>query len=273
MIQGCCSYDTRIQTKELGFVKIGSVVNQNLTIWDGKDWTKGFIAYTGKKKLCRVHFTGGQIFECSPTHKFLVRSHKGNERFVECKDLINRTTEKGNRNGHRVVITQNYVPSDYIYNSNEYHKFASKSPNAHNLYVDNMSDRFGSGVVLGRLASDGNITYRTTGGSTIRQIIAEHEFSIIPILEHYMRGFKWVHTRIGQVRDGRTQKLAHITVSSKSLVKELLTLDIKHKIHDNIFMDTEMLRGFLCGFFDGDGGISGKTITLVFGKQYDFEPL
>ena len=38
-------------------------------------------------------------------------------------------------------------------------------------------------------------------------------------------------------------------------------------------MDTELLRGFLRGMFDGDGEVSGRTITLVFGTQYDFEPM
>ena len=74
-----------------------------------------------------------------------------------------------------------------------------------------------------------------------------------------------------EVREDRNEKMTYIDVYSSSLVSEVDLLDIKHEVNNNIFMDTELLRGFLRGFFDGDGGISGKTITLTFGTQYDFE--
>lgn len=235
VIQGCERGDTLIQTKEFGIVKVEDVVDTHLHVWNGTDWTEGDILYSGKKQKCIITFSNGQKFVCSPIHKFLVRSHNGNERFVECKDLA---TKQNSKNPHRIVINKKFVNSDWRYSSNEARaKYTSNSCSAKNVFLDDIGDSFKIGVVLGRLASDGNIV-DTENQYAIRQIIAEHEFDV-----------------------------------GKSLVKEVADLDIKNKIHDKIFMDTEMLRGFLRGIFDGDGGISGKTITLTFGTQADFEPM
>lgn len=269
VIQGCIDGNTRIQTKEFGIVKIKDVVGSNLNVWDGTQWTRGDITYSGKKRKCIVRFSGGMTMICSPIHKFLVRSAKGNDRFVECKDLL--ATSK-HRTGHRVVVNPNYVPSDYVYNSKFAYKYKVSTHNAHNVFVEDISDRFGAGVVLGRLASDGTYSVRESGGSYITQIVAEHEYNIIPILSAYMQKLGII-TRDRGIRPERTQGVSEISIFSKSLASEVSELDIKHQVHDNIFMDTEVLRGFLRGFFDGDGGVQGKTISLTFGVQYNFEPM
>lgn len=269
VIQGCLDGDTRIQTKEYGIVKIKDVVGLNLNVWDGERWTKGDITYSGKKKKCIVRFSGGMSMVCSPIHKFLTVSHKGNKNFVDCKDLRGSVDHK---NAHRVVINQNYEESDYIYSSEDAYKYSSNVHNANNIYLEDTEDRFGLGVVLGRLASDGSYQVREDGGSYLTQFVAEHEYSILPKLKSYMKNLEFVEKE-KDLREGRTQKMTQLTAYSKSLVSEVRDLDIKHQVHDNIFMDTEVLRGFLSGFFDGDGGISGKTITLTFGKQFNFEPM
>lgn len=270
VIQGCLGGDTRIQTREYGIVKIKDVVGQHLHVWDGHEWTEGDITYSGKKKKCIVNFSGGQSIICSPIHKFLVRSAKGNERFVECKDL--KSVESNKTSAHRVVINREYESSDYVYSSEDFYKFDSKVSNSNNIYLDDIGDSFSIGVTLGRIASDGSIILREDGGSCITHIIAEHEYNIIPKIKKYLGRLNYTETDRG-VRENRNEGVKNISVYSKSLTKEVLELDVKHQIHDNIFMDTEVLRGFLRGFFDGDGGVSGKTITLVFGKQYDFEPM
>lgn len=268
-IQGCLSPDTRIQTKDYGIVPIEKVVGQHLLVWSGDKWTNGDITYSGKKQKCIVKFSTGQEFVCSPIHKFLVKSHKGNDRFVECKDLrgsINST------NPHRVVINRKYEPSDYKYSSDIARElYKSKAFNSNNVYIDDVGDSFKAGIVLGRLASDGNIT-NTKYGHSIRQIISEHELNIAPKLISYMENLNCVYKE-NSLRENRNEIVNHLNVYSKSLVSEITDLDIKHQMHDNIFMDTELLRGFLSGFFDGDGGISGKTIALTFGIQYDFESM
>lgn len=268
VIQGCVCGDTRIQTKELGIVKIKDVVGRKLSVWDGERWTKGDIMYSGKKQKCIVHFNGGLTMVCSPIHKFLVRSHRGTERFVECKDLLSAAVSN---NPHRVVINQNYTPSDYKYNSKNAYKYKLTAYNAHNVFLEDIGDSFNIGMFLGRLASDGNIVL-SAKANNIRQIIAEHEKNIIPALKHCMSNLGYTEY-LDIVRENRNEKMNILRVCSNSLTHEISDLDVKHQVHDNIFMDTELLRGFLRGFFDGDGGVTGKTITLVFGKQYNFEPM
>ncbi|MBR4313583.1 MAG: hypothetical protein IKP66_01580, partial [Lachnospiraceae bacterium] len=83
VIQGCISGDTRILTKENGIIKLKDAVGYNYEVWAGDHWTKGDVLYSGKKRKCVVKFKGGLTIVCSPQHKFLVRSHRGTDRFVE----------------------------------------------------------------------------------------------------------------------------------------------------------------------------------------------
>lgn len=269
VIQGCTIFSTLISTKEFGITKIGNVVNQHLHIWDGEQWTEGDITYSGKKQRCIVKFHNGLTMECSPNHKFQVVSRRGNKRFVECKDLH---SSKDYKNPHRVVVNQNYEASDWKYSSDWAYKYTSDAPNAHNYFIDDIGDSFKAGVFLGRLASDGSYDARENGGSRILQLIAEHEFNILPELRDCMKNLDYIE-KDNPVRKDRNEKVNHLSVYSKSIVEEIKDLDIKHQIHENIFMDTELLRGFIRGFFDGDGGISGKAIVLAFGTQYNFEPM
>jgi DNA-directed DNA polymerase len=272
IIQGCLSGDTIIQTKEYGFTKIKDVAGccERLHIWDGKDWTKGDVLYSGKKRKCIITLNDDRKIICSPNHKFLVVSHRGNTRFVECKDLIGKDVSSS---PHRIVINGEYSPSDYKYSSNWARCFTTNNKQAHNYFVDDIKNSFDAGVMLGRLASDGSIFLREFGlSSSIRHIVAEHEFSIMPYLEKIMSCYKFV-SKVNPLREDRNQRMAHISVFSSSLTAEIENLDIKHSIDSYIAQDTEMLRGFLRGMFDGDGGFMGETIGLTFGWQYDFEDL
>lgn len=269
IIQGCESGDTLIQTKEYGIVQVQDVVDKHLHVWDGEKWSEGDILYSGKKQKCIITFSNGQKFVCSPIHKFLVKSHRGKERFVECKDL---KTNKNSKNPHRIVITRKYEKSDWRYNSSEArYKFTSKDKRSKNVFLDDIGDSFKAGVVLGRLASDGNIV-NNKNNKVIRQIIAEHEKDVYHVLKNYMEPLGTTEYHTG-IREWRYEDIMQLKVHSTSLVNEITELDVKHKIHTKIFQDTEMLRGFLRGVFDGDGGISGETITLTFGTQDDFEPI
>ena len=263
-VQGCLDGDVRVQSKEFGIVKIKDFVGKTLTLWDGHEWTPGTIVSSGKKQKCIIHFIGGQQFICSPDHKFETILTNSNHVWRKCKDL---------QHGLHVEINHEYVPSDFKYCSVRKNDEPTVH-NANNVYVDNMSDKFKAGRVLGRLASDGTISVRDDGGSVAMHIIAEHEWDIIPEIEKAMIGVNALPTKYESIRKNRQQRIAHISVFSKTFARELTEyLDIKHQIHDNIFQDTELLRGFISGFFDGDGGISGNIIRLTFGKQYNFIPL
>lgn len=268
VIQGCLSLDTLIQTKEFGVVPIGDMLEQYATVWDGSSWTHSSIHSAGNKRKAVVHFKGGLEIECSPNHKFKVRSNKGNERWIEAQDLH---TSSEYRNMHRVVINQNYALSDFTYRSDR--SKVGESYNAYNVFLEDFDTSYGAGVFLGRLASDGYQSYiHDNDRSHLRLFIAEHEYNIIPELEKHLSGIKYKIT-YNAVRANRNQALAYIDIYSKSLAVEIADLDIRHKIDKRIFADTEMLRGYLCGYFDGDGGISGNTVTCIYGKNDDYSEL
>lgn len=270
IIQGCVSGDTLIQTRDGGIVKIKDALGINKEVWDGDKWSRGDILYSGKKQKCTITFGNGQKFICSPIHKFLVKSAKGNESFVECKDLRGSDVST---NPHRIVINREYEPSLNEYSSDSArYAFTSTAHNSKNVFLDDMKDSFNEGVVLGRLASDGSILLRDEGASSILQYVAEHESDVGEALYNMMKPLGCSETGMRERKD-RNQKMNRIQVYSKSLTSEIASLDVKHRIPDEVFGDTEMLRGFLKGLFDGDGGISGKTICLVFGKQYNFEAM
>lgn len=254
----------------MGIIKLKDAEGYNLSVWDGENWTRGDILYSGKKQKCIVTFRGGQQFICSPDHKFLVKNNKGKIRFVACQDLL---TVQNSRNPNRICFNLNYEPSGNVYDSMwAKEKYHSQVNNSNNVYLEDIENSFLRGQYLGRLASDGTFKIRENGGSYATQIIAEHEYSILNSLEKSLKNIKYTIRDRG-TREGRTQGIKDLTIYSKSLVHEIEELDIKHQIHDKIFEDTEMLRGFLSGLYDGDGGISGKTITLVAGVQYDFEDM
>lgn len=90
VIQGCLSLDTRIETKQYGLVKIGEVVGTTQDVWDGADWTRGYIAYSGEKQLCRITFSNNHVIECSPTHKFAIVGDDNTTSWVTCADMRKR---------------------------------------------------------------------------------------------------------------------------------------------------------------------------------------
>jgi DNA-directed DNA polymerase len=105
IIQGCLSGDTIIQTKEYGFTKIKDVANygERLHIWDGKDWTKGDVLYSGKKKKCIITLSDGRQIVCSPNHKFLVVYEDKSTEFIKCEQLVgaNKSIKP-----HRIVVNK-----------------------------------------------------------------------------------------------------------------------------------------------------------------------
>ena len=261
-VQGCLGGDVRVQTKDFGFKRLKDLENMTLQLWDGNNWTTGTIVNSGKKKKNIIKFSTNQEIICSPDHKFLTISTYGTEKFKKCSEL---------KQGDRILINQTYTPSTKVYSSDNYKLTSKASWNSNRFYIEDIvrDSRFNAGRVLGRIASDGSYCVRTDGGSYFSHIIAEHEFSIISLLEKYMKNWD-TQTKIHPVRANRNQKICNITKTSYSLVNELEQLDIKHKVHENLFEDTELLRGFISGFFDGDGCATGNGITLTFGIQYDF---
>lgn len=254
------SGNTLITTREYGVVQIEQVVGEHLHVWDGNDWTEADITYSGKKQLCRVNFGRGVVIECSPTHKFLTIDTKRKQRFVETSHLTDTKMKR------RVVTNQKYVGSEFIYKSDKTDKITVH--NAHTYYLDDIQDSYKIGVFLGRLASDGNIA-KDDNRSAIRLLVAEHESDVLPVLQEITKCWETKLHESG-IRIGRTQNIYYLNVYSKTLANEIRKLNTRFDIPDVMFQDTEMLRGYLCGIFDGDGSICGKTVSLHYGKNYDY---
>lgn len=245
VIQGCCSLHTHILTKEFGIVELGDVLDQIVTVWNGREWSNGDVLFAGNKRKTVIKFKGGQVMECSPTHKFLVSTKTGGTMWVEAQHLHALDKYK---NPHRIIVNQNFGITDYAYQSERKHD------SANDVYLSDINDSYKTGVVLGRLAST-----RDQDSDAVVQTIEKHEHNILPILRECLES-------LGYTED-RSETATCISVHSASLSREIDDLDIRNKIHKNVFMDTELLRGFLCGYFDGAGGISSKTITCVFDKH------
>lgn len=108
IIQGCLSGDTIIQTKEYGFTKIEDVANcgERLHIWDGKDWTKGDVLYSGKKRKCIITLNDDRKIVCSPNHKFLAVYEDESKEFIKCEHLVG--ADKSIK-PHRIVVNKVYA--------------------------------------------------------------------------------------------------------------------------------------------------------------------
>lgn len=260
IVQGCQLGNTLLHTKEYGIVKIQDVVGESLHVWDGKDWTRADIVYTGKKQLCHVKYNRGIEFSCSPNHKLLEINTRGSEKFIETRDLMNSKMKR------RIRCNESYIKSNYVYTSKRTTDRLAR--NTHEYYLDDIGDSYKTGIFLGRLASNGHLSY-TTERSYVGLLVAEHEIEVLDMLKDITSC--WVtHERVIGVREGRTQKLYWHSVGSKTLANEIRTLNTRFDIPDVMFQDTEMLRGYLCGMFDGDGTIVDGTISLRFGKNHDY---
>jgi ribonucleoside-diphosphate reductase alpha chain len=84
----CFAYDTPLLTSE-GYFPIGSLVDQEISIWNGDAWSKVTPFCTGINELLRVSFTDGTSVDCTPYHNFLVIEEFKNDqaRRVKAEDL------------------------------------------------------------------------------------------------------------------------------------------------------------------------------------------
>lgn len=256
-----CSGDTFVQTEELGIVRINTIVGRRLRFWDGHEWTEGVVCRHGKQPVYNVEFIGAQVFECSPNFPFCVEYANHHLHHVECRDL--RCDGNSSTHNHHVLVSPEYSDSTHVYSSKEYRsKFLVKRRTANNHFIDDLQcSSFNKGVVLGRLASNGHYSKRGYA-STVRLIVAEHEYSIRDQLYDYAKGWNPALHPI-QPRGKSRQELTYIELYSTALRNELLALDLRNHIADDFFMDTALLRGLLRGWFDGDGTIGQHNISLT----------
>lgn len=257
-IQGCLDYNSIICTKD-GFRKIGDLANQTIEVFDGESWSSAVVLSSGKKQKCILTTGTGNTIICSPDHRFLVIETSGKKSFKKLREL---------KKQDRLIYTTN---SPEFVNKVNLKTISGinyqKTVNQNNYSFDDITDDFIRGQLLGRLASDGSYTLRNDGASTIIFFVATHEQSVLDWIIH---NIPWKYS-IREIQK-KNQKIYCVTVVSKSLVEECLYLNIKHDLHDYFMSNSYVLRGFINGFFDGDGcsADSNNNINLVFGTQADF---
>lgn len=91
LVQGtnpCVTGDTEILTSN-GYVRIDSVVDQEVEVWNGFEFSKVVPKITGKnQKILTISFNDGRILNCTPYHKFhIANGYTGTSKIIEAKDL------------------------------------------------------------------------------------------------------------------------------------------------------------------------------------------
>ena len=83
----CVSGDTKILTKEYGYIEIEKVSGQILECWNGKEWSKTSLFKTSEsQEVLEVELNNGVKGKFTPYHKWVVvENYK--EKIVETKDL------------------------------------------------------------------------------------------------------------------------------------------------------------------------------------------
>ena len=253
-IQGCVSGNTKIFEKNLGYVNIESLVGQNISVWDGEQFAKAKVAYSGEKQLVKVEFWGGNYIECSPNHKFLTIDVNGRSSWRTPSQFVK---------GNYVVLTE---PLSDWECSLELPKFepgkSHSASRASLLNLVNTPDELGEW--LGRLASDGSTT-----NHQLYLSVAEHEKEILSRLRKHCQAFGHVYERTGVGGKG-IQPIYSLTVSDLGLARQVQNSGIKHKIPDFVWQNSRPLAGYLRGMFDGDGTMNRDGAVLTFGKGPEF---
>jgi len=248
----CVGGDTYIWTKNKGLKKIKETRGET-TLWDGKQWVDGDIVKTGEKALYRVWFNNGQHIDVTEDHKLLAVNNSGKEFWKTIEDF---NKNQWVRNNDNIINCESSVslPSPDLkeYQLQSWQK-EKKAHNAKKASFEDIDDNYSIGLILGCIASDGGFH-----GDAVSIYIGEHEYdeTYEDITSRIPWGFK-------EKQNGKTTKL---TIYSITLARQLEWLNIKNEVHPYITSSQERLRGYLRGYFDGDGGVQVGKETKEFGK-------
>ncbi len=253
-IQGCVSGETKIFEEKAGYISIQNLDGQHVSIWDGSRFSKARVASSGQKQLVRVEFWGGHYIECSPEHKFLTIDVNGRSKWRTPSEFV-----KGN------YVALSKAIGEWSCGLRLPKLQAGKAYNASQASLtDALSDPFGLGVWLGRLAADGSLQNRQ-----IYLLVAQHEEAILPRIREFSERFG--HVSYAVRRGGRGPNPIHfLTISALGLVRQLHDAGLKTRVPDFAWQDSRILAGYLRGMFDGDGTVNQDGALLTFGKGPDF---
>lgn len=85
----CVTSDTKILTNS-GYTEIGTLVDQQVDIWNGNEFTEVTVKYTGDQNIYGVRLSNGMYLKCSPGHKWLIGPNKNQVETVDIEvgDII-----------------------------------------------------------------------------------------------------------------------------------------------------------------------------------------
>lgn len=254
IIQGCLYGGSRVLIKEYGYITLREIKNKYINIWDGEKYVKAQCLYSGKKKKVIVQFKNGQQIICSPEHKFL--RINANVEWCEAKNL---------KRDFRIVINNsvdenlNDIRQKLQFDFDLYDRNTWSSWSSNKIDFGKISD-FDLGVLIGRLVSDGSIN------RDCQWLIAEHEFEIFEYIKRKLELMGKILVVDKGIRKDRNERIYVITLSSARLA--VLWKILKSDIPCWVFENTDLLKGYLRGLFDGDGSVNNQgVITLVQGGK------
>ncbi|HEY0430359.1 MAG TPA: DNA polymerase, partial [Pyrinomonadaceae bacterium] len=228
-IQGCVSAETKVFEESVGYVSIKSLDGRHVSVWDGSRFSRARVAYSGQKQLVKVEFWGGHFIECSPEHKFLTIDVNGRSKWRTPREFVK---------GNYVVLTEAVGKWSTALRLPELQ--AGKAHNSSRASIsDAISDPFGLGVWLGRLASDGSLQSRQ-----LYLLIAQHEEAILPQIRKFTEKFGHVSCAVKPGGRG-TQPIHFLIVSALGLVKQLHEAGLKTRVPDFAWQDSRILAGYL----------------------------
>lgn len=80
----CVSGDTKILTKEYGYIAIEDVVDTDVTVWNGYEWSVTTPRVTGyNQPMFKIKFSNGSELKCTDYHTFVLK----NDERVKAKQL------------------------------------------------------------------------------------------------------------------------------------------------------------------------------------------
>ena len=258
VIQGCLRGDSRILTKEYGYIAIGALADLPVTVWDGTKFVSAWVRPSGPKKEYEVKLTDGNTIYCSANHGFLTSGTKGKFDWRAAKVLSGQK-----------YFAMTEEADDWCSNDLMLPKVKDgKAHNARNHSMADIKDDYERGLLAGHLAGDGSVS-----GDTIQCLVAEHEKdAVLPVLEAILRQFGAYSTREKKSGLG-TQMMYYISIKSKRLATELKEADIKNRIPLFVWNSKETLRGYLRARFDSDGTVNSDNVILTLGRGHEREPL
>ena len=257
-IQGCLCGNTRVWVKGKGYVRLETMAGQNVEVWDGERFATAKIVFSGYKYRADIEFYNGQQISGSFDHKYLTVNNLGNEGWKSLEDFSKKERIRLGQEVKEDIGDEHFVVPE---SSPTPHCKAPKGTwNVKRISFNMIEDKYELGLILGRLSSDGCVTKN----KNLRWIVAEHEKEIKPVLTKILSVFGKVSVYVRKIKG--KMDLYNINICSALLAREATNIKIKTELSDLLFTHKELLRGFLRGYTDGDGGITGDKVAIKFGK-------